>query len=202
MNSSPHNPNSTRSSQREALNAKPSTCYGIALGSNLGDRLQHIQHAVEKLLQALPSSKITAAAPLYETDPVDCPEGSQPFYNTVLELVADLEPLTLLQQLQALEVSLGRPAVHGHNAPRTVDLDLLYADALVLNHSDLILPHPRMIQRRFVLQPLADIRPDLVLPAETRSIAALLATLDSPEPPLRLIQTEWLPAIASRPGSD
>lgn len=176
--------------------------FGIALGSNLGDRLQHLQQAVEKLLETLPSASINAAASLYETDPVDCPEGSQPFYNTVLELETDLEPLALLQQLQALEISLGRPAEHGHNAPRTVDLDMLYADDLVLNHPDLILPHPRLTQRRFVLQPLADIRPELVLPTEARSIAGLLAAVDSPEPPLRLLQKGWLPDIASRPRPD
>ncbi|CAN5911628.1 2-amino-4-hydroxy-6-hydroxymethyldihydropteridinediphosphokinase [soil metagenome] len=199
MNSFPQDPNSTRSSQHEALNAKPSTLYGIALGSNLGDRLWHFQQAVAKLLQALPSAKITAAAPLYETDPVDCPEGSQSFYNTVLELKTDLEPLALLNALQALELSLGRSAVHGHNAPRTVDLDILYAGDATMNHPDLILPHPRMMQRRFVLQPLADIRPDLVLPGQTHCITGLLITLDSPEPPLRLVQKQWLPSIASRP---
>lgn len=199
MPDSPYNPNSTRSSQREALNAKPSTIYGIALGSNLGDRLKHLQQAVEKLLQAQPSAKITAAAPLYETDPVDCPEGSQTFYNTVLELEIDLEPMAMLRQMHALELSLGRHSEHGHHAPRTIDLDILYADDVVMEHPELIVPHPRMTQRRFVLQPLADIRPDLVLPTQTRSIAELLATLDSSEPPLQWIQKDWLPAIASLP---
>ncbi len=202
MPDSPPIPNSTRSSQREALNAKPSTIYGIALGSNLGDRLWHFQQAVEKLSHTLPAARITAAAPLYETEPVDCPEGSLPFYNTVLELETHLEPLALLQQLQALELSLGRPVEHGHNAPRTVDLDILYAGDVTMNHADLILPHPRMTQRRFVLQPLANIRPDLVLPGQTHSIAALLLALDSPEPPLRLVQKEWLPSIASQACSD
>lgn len=199
MNSSPPLPNSTRSSQREAPDAKLSTVYGIALGSNLGDRLQHIQQAVEKLLQAQPSSSLLAAAPLYETDPVDCPEGSQSFYNTAIEVKSELEPVAMLRQLQSLETLLGRPSEHGHNAPRTVDLDILYAGDATMNHPDLILPHPRMTQRRFVLQPLADIRPDLVLPGETHSVAEFLAVLDSPEPPLRLIQKHWLPDIASRP---
>lgn len=202
MTDSPQYPTSTRSSPREALHAQPSTAFGIALGSNLGDRLWHLQQAVEKLTQALPSAKITAVAPLYETDPVDCPEDSQPFYNTVLELETDLEPLALLQQLQVLEQSLGRPVAHGYNAPRTVDLDILYAGDMVMNHPDLVLPHPRMAQRRFVLQPLADIRPGLVLPTGTRTVSSLLAALDSPEPPLRLIQEEWLPVIASPTSAD
>lgn len=199
MSDSPQYPNSTPSSQHEALNAKPSTVYGIALGSNLGERLQHLQQAVEQLLQAQPSARIAAAAPLYETDPVDCPEGSQSFYNTVIELKTELKPVALLRQLQSLETLLGRPSEHSHNAPRTVDLDILYADDVIMHHPDLILPHPRMTQRRFVLQPLADIRPDLVLPGESHSIAELLAGLDSPEPPLRLMQNRWLPDIATRP---
>lgn len=169
------------------------------MGSNLGDRLQHLQQAVEKLLQALPSASLVAAAPLYETDPVDCPAGSQSFYNTVIEVRADLEPLAMLRELQSLETLLGRPSGHGHNAPRTVDLDILYAGDATMNQPDLILPHPRMTQRRFVLQPLADIRPDLVLPGANHTIAEFLAVLDSPEPPLRLIQKHWLPDIATRP---
>lgn len=193
------NQSSTRSSQREALNAQPLTHYGIALGSNLGDRLNNLQQAVEQLLQAQPSAKIIAAAPLYETAPVDCPEGSQAFYNTVFEIAIDLEPLGMLRQIQSLEAFLGRPSEHEHHVPRTVDLDILYADKAVLQHPELILPHPRMTQRRFVMQPLADIRPELILPTETYNIAKLLAALDSHEPPLRFVQKEWLPEIASRP---
>jgi 2-amino-4-hydroxy-6-hydroxymethyldihydropteridine diphosphokinase len=167
--------------------------YGIALGSNLGDRMHHLQEAVRLLRMVHPTLILRAAAPVYETDPVDCPEGSQPFYNTVIEVGCDLAPLDLLREMRAIEVKLGRPAAHGHHAPRTVDLDMLYAGDTVLEHPDLILPHPRMTLRRFVLQPLADIRPQLVLPGDARRIAQHLDALQSNEPPLRIAQRDWLP---------
>jgi 2-amino-4-hydroxy-6-hydroxymethyldihydropteridine diphosphokinase len=166
--------------------------FGIALGSNVGDRLQHLQSAVEMMLKGVRGAQLRAAAPVYETDPVDCPEGSGSFYNTVIEVAADFEPLALLRELRLIESRLGRPQEHGHHAPRTVDLDLLYGDGLVLRLPELTLPHPRLHQRRFVLQPLADIRPNLNLPGQTKSVAALLASLDSAEAPLRVVSREWV----------
>jgi 2-amino-4-hydroxy-6-hydroxymethyldihydropteridine diphosphokinase len=167
--------------------------YGIALGSNLGDRLHHLQEAVAQLLMVHPTMILCAVAPVYETDPVDCPEGSQSFLNTVVEVACELAPLALLKEMRGIEVKLGRPAEHGHHAPRTVDLDMLYAEGTTLNHPDLTLPHPRMTQRLFVLQPLADIRPDLVLPGQedSRSIRQHLDGLQSDEPPLRVVARDW-----------
>lgn len=167
--------------------------FGIALGSNLGDRLRHLQNAVQKIVEEVPHAQLRAAAPLYETDPVDCPPGSQDFLNTVVEIGADAEPLAMLHELRRIEVLLGRPRAHEHHAPRTVDLDLLYADDVVLNHPDLTLPHPRLQLRRFVLQPLAEIRPGLILPGQTRTVRELLTGLDSKESPLRLVARSWLP---------
>jgi 2-amino-4-hydroxy-6-hydroxymethyldihydropteridine diphosphokinase len=167
--------------------------YGIALGSNLGDRLHYLQEAVRLLRMVHPTLILHAAAPVYEADPVDCPEGSQSFYNTVIEVSCNLTPQELLREMRAIEVKLGRPSAHDHHAPRTVDLDMLYAGGTVLHLPDLILPHPRMTQRRFVLQPLADIRPELVLPGDERSIGEHLESLKSGEPPLRMAQREWIP---------
>lgn len=167
--------------------------YGIALGSNLGDRLENLRQAVASLLQRVPGSGVIAASAVYETDPVDCPPGSPGFLNAVIELEAELQPLDLLQHTRAIEAALGRPNEHEHHAPRTVDLDLLYADAVVIDHPDLTLPHPRMTQRRFVLQPLADIRADLRLPGEDRSVQEILARLPtSDEPPPRVYALDWL----------
>lgn len=166
--------------------------FGIALGSNLGDRLQHLRDAAHHLLHSPPSMRLIAAAPLYETDPVDCPPDSQAFYNTVAIVESDLEPIEMLRKLRAIEVVLGRPSEHGHHAPRTVDLDLLFADDAVLHHPDLILPHPRLHLRRFVLQPLAEVQPDRILPGQAQSVAELLSSLDSPEPPLRPVTREWI----------
>ncbi|MFZ4764861.1 MAG: 2-amino-4-hydroxy-6-hydroxymethyldihydropteridine diphosphokinase [Roseimicrobium sp.] len=166
--------------------------FGIALGSNLGDRLQHLQEAVQRVLACVPGVQLLGAAPLYETAPVDCPEGSQPFFNTVLEISCALEPLELLAHLQAIERELGRPASRSHHAPRTVDLDILYADGVRLTHPELTLPHPRWQTRRFVLQPLADLRPSLIIPGQTQTVRELLAGLVTDEPALRLVQRDWL----------
>jgi 2-amino-4-hydroxy-6-hydroxymethyldihydropteridine diphosphokinase len=164
--------------------------YGIALGSNLGDRLAHLRKAVVEIVMRINRSLLVAVAPVYETEPVDCAPGTPSFYNSVIEIEADAEPLEVLRTLLRIEADLGRSNVHAHHAPRTVDLDLLYADVLQMTHRDLVLPHPRLIERRFVLQPLADCRPDLVLPGQTESVSQLLSHL-SAEPQLALIISDW-----------
>lgn len=134
---------------------------GISLGSNLGDRIVHLRTAVERLAP-LRSSGHLLLSPVFETEPVDCPVGSGAFYNAVVEIETTLPPLELLAATQAIERALGRPEVRAVNAPRTVDLDLLYYDDLAMMAPGLELPHPRMFQRAFVLKPLAAIRPDLI----------------------------------------
>lgn len=167
--------------------------YGIALGSNLGDRLEHLRQAITHLRFLIPGCRVLAASWVYETDPVDCPPGSPGFLNAVVELEIPLSPLDLLGFTRRTEADLGRPNEHGHHAPRTVDLDLLYAEDVVMNHPDLILPHPRVTSRRFVLEPLADIRPKLVLPGERQTIQALLDQLPPDEAPPRRHTEVWLP---------
>jgi len=134
---------------------------GISLGSNLGDRIVHLRSAIERLSPVRLSEHLLLS-PVFETEPIDCPEGSGAFYNAVIEIETDLAPLELLAATQAIERALGRPEVRAVNAPRTLDLDLLYYDDLSLEAPGLLLPHPRMFQRAFVLKPLAAIRPDLV----------------------------------------
>lgn len=134
---------------------------GISLGSNLGDRIAHLRDAVARLA-AVRSSEHLLLSPVFETEPVDCPEGSGAFFNAVIEIETDLPPLDLLAATQAIEREMGRPEVRAVNAPRTIDLDLLYYDDLAMRSPGLELPHPRMFQRAFVLKPLAAIRPDLV----------------------------------------
>ena len=161
--------------------------YGIALGSNLGDRLAHLRRALELILVLPANVRLMAAAPVYETRPLECPAGSQQFLNSVIEIEADFEPLALLTALQAIESGLGRPNVHEHHAPRTVDLDILYADGITMSKPELMLPHPRLKHRRFVLQPLADIRPALVLPGETRTVVEMLLSLGLDDQELGLV---------------
>jgi 2-amino-4-hydroxy-6-hydroxymethyldihydropteridine diphosphokinase len=167
--------------------------FGIALGSNLGDRLANLQHGAREVLRRT-GGKLVAVAPVYETAPVDCPPESQAFLNTVIELTADMEPHALHQILLAVEQLLGRPAEHERNAPRSLDLDILYADALTVNDEVLTIPHPRLHERRFVLQPLADIRPRLCLPMLAYDAVSLLGQLtDDPASTRRFAGPAWLP---------
>ncbi len=155
--------------------------FGIALGSNLGDRAENIQRGIELLLARVPGVTLSASAPVYETAPVDCAPGTQAFLNTVVEISANCLPRELHTHLKAVEQALGRPEQRARNSPRTLDLDLLYADDCVSDDPELILPHPRLHLRRFVLQPLADIRADLILPGQTSTVSTLLAKLDDVE---------------------
>lgn len=154
---------------------------GIALGSNIEPRLLHLQAARRRIFELHDSDAPIASSKVYETAPVDCPEGSGAFLNAVLEITTSLSPIELLHRLQSIEYDLGRPAEHGYNTPRPIDLDILFCDDLVLAGPELVLPHPRLAERRFVLQPLADIRPDLVLPHASSTVAELLNSLDSQE---------------------
>ena len=157
--------------------------FGIALGSNLGDRAANIQRGIDLLLAAhVPGIHLNASAPVYETEPVDCAPGTQAFLNTVIEVSADCTPQELHMHLKAIEHALGRPDQRERNSPRTLDLDLLYADDIVSTDPVLILPHPRLHLRRFVLEPLTDIRPELVLPGQSDTVATLLLQLDSAAP--------------------
>lgn len=165
--------------------------YGIALGSNLGDRLGFLREALRLLLLRVPGARLVAAAPAYETEPVDCPDGSGAFVNSVIEIECPLEPVALLEVLKGIEADLGRPSVHGRHAPRTIDLDILHCGDRVLESADLVLPHPRLARRRFVLQPLADLRPDFVPPGTGASVSELARRLDSSEPAPRLVSRDW-----------
>lgn len=137
------------------------TRVGIGLGSNLGDRLSHLRAALARLRSVRATSHLLLS-PVFETEPVDCPPGSTSFYNAVIEIETRLSPADLLAATQQIERILGRPELRARNAPRTVDLDLLYYGTLSVEVEHLVLPHPRMHERAFVLKPLHRIRPDLV----------------------------------------
>jgi 2-amino-4-hydroxy-6-hydroxymethyldihydropteridine diphosphokinase len=109
-----------------------------------------------------------------------------PYLNAVLEINFTGPPVALLERLLEIERSMGRPSKRPRNSPRTIDLDVLYAGNLFLNNSEIIIPHPRLYQRRFVLTPLAEISPDLVLPGQMHSVRHLLAELDDQSEVFRL----------------
>jgi 2-amino-4-hydroxy-6-hydroxymethyldihydropteridine diphosphokinase len=129
----------------------------VGLGSNLGDRERHLQRAVEGL------PDVVAVSPLYETDPVGGPAGQPPYLNAVVELATERSPRQLLDLAHRLEVAAGRVRTERFG-PRTLDVDILWMEGVVVDEPDLVVPHPRMTERRFVLQPLADIAPDVVAP--------------------------------------
>jgi 2-amino-4-hydroxy-6-hydroxymethyldihydropteridine diphosphokinase len=166
------------------------TCFGIALGSNLGNRLEQFRVGLEALLLRGDIQLLSKAA-VYETDPVDCPPGSQAFLNTVIEVESSLDAHALHQVLQQIEIALGRPEKRERNSPRSLDLDILYAGDQCMDDEVLTIPHPRLHQRRFVLQPLADIRPELVLPGQQMTVGELLALLRDEASAVRLVAREW-----------
>lgn len=157
---------------------------GIALGSNLGDRLAHLQTARACLREISTPGEPFLQASTYQTEPLLCPPGSPLFYNSVVEIDFQGTPFDLLDLTQTIEKKLGRTGGHERNAPRIIDVDLLYFGDEIIDTEALELPHPRISERRFVLQPLAEIRPQLVLSGKNQSIATLLENLVSGEPPL------------------
>ena len=167
---------------------------GIALGSNLGNRLDHLQSARADLARLATAGSTVLSSPVYETPPVDCPPGSPAFLNAVVELDWDGGPASLLEHTQGIEFRHGRRRRGGEtNAPRTLDLDILYAGDSRIDTPGLSLPHPRIASRRFVLQPLADLRPALRLPGFSVTIRRLLTILESgsPEDGPRLVARVW-----------
>jgi 2-amino-4-hydroxy-6-hydroxymethyldihydropteridine diphosphokinase len=126
----------------------------VAIGSNLGDRLYNLRRAVGELRHVMSVVRVSS---VYETEPVDAPPGSPRFMNMVVAGHTDISPETLLTQLLDIEQRLGRVR-RGRNAPRTIDLDLILHSANVRRSSTLTLPHPRYLQRDFVMQPLRELR--------------------------------------------
>lgn len=165
---------------------------GIALGSNLGNRLENLHAARVKLQEIATPEAPFLSASTYQTEPLLCPPGSPFFYNSVVEISFGGDPFELLEITQGIEKRLGRSVQPERNAPRVIDVDLLYFGDRIIDTEHLVLPHPRIGERRFVLQPLAEIRPDLILAGQDRNIATLLENLVSDEPPLIRVENPIL----------
>jgi 2-amino-4-hydroxy-6-hydroxymethyldihydropteridine diphosphokinase len=175
----------------------------IALGSNVGDRLANLQSARDRIRALDGITEPTVQSAVYETSPVDCEPGAQNFYNAVIEVGFEKSADALFEALQDIERALGReritpspqsspPGRGGREAPgegkvsRTIDLDLLYFGSERRSDVLLQLPHPRITERKFVLQPLCDIAPDLRLPGQTKNVGELLAQLQDQDKITRL----------------
>lgn len=150
----------------------PKTVY-LALGSNVGDREQNLARALEGLQQA--GVRVNVRSSIYETEPQDVLE--QPwFLNMAVECETELFPLRLLSVSQEIERSLGRQR-RVRSGPRTIDIDVLLIGEALMETQELTIPHPRMNERRFVLEPLVEIAPELRDPKTGERFAELLRTV-------------------------
>ena len=158
----------------------------IALGSNLGDSAATIKRAFSELQKL--SDKLLQNSSLWRSTPIDCPPGSPDFINAAIAIAPFPEetPESLLIKLQALETQFGCQSKVALSEPRPLDLDIIAFGEETRETAQLTLPHLRWHQRRFVLEPLSEIAPDVILPGQTRSVIQLLSGLDTTEVLVRL----------------
>jgi 2-amino-4-hydroxy-6-hydroxymethyldihydropteridine diphosphokinase len=147
----------------------------IGLGSNLGDRRALLRRAVAELRAA---GDVVGVSPLYETEPVGGPGDQGPYLNLVVELSTTDTPRALLERCRALEAAAGRVRTVRWG-PRTLDADVLWVEGWQVDTDDLTVPHPRLWERRFVVQPLADLAPDLVTSDQLRASGGEVSTVGS-----------------------
>ena len=153
----------------------------ISIGSNLGERERNCRRAVEGISAF---AGVTAVSSYYETEPVGV-EDQPLFINCAIEIATDLAPRELLRKLQAIENKLGR--THKIKwGPRTIDLDIIFYGNEIINDSDLKVPHPEAHKRRFVLEPIREIAPELVHPLLKLSVTELLDSLNDPHKVVKL----------------
>ena len=160
----------------------------LGLGSNLGDRRQYLRRALDRVAERCVVKKVSS---LYETEPVGCP-GPEKFLNAVAHIATALPPRGLLAFLRDIETDQGRVR-RVRSEPRTLDLDILFYDDQVIEVEDLVIPHPRLHERSFVLIPLAEIAPDLIHPALSATTSDLAQRLSSHEAVVHVEENWWTP---------
>ena len=151
----------------------------ICVGSNLVDKLENCRQGVAGLTRD-ESSRLIDQSPVYRTEPVDYRDQDW-FVNYVVKIETPLEPLDLLARLKSVEREIGRTRDSVRFGPRVLDLDIIFYDKLVMDHRLLVIPHPRMHKRRFVLKPICDIDPDINHPVFQQTLRSLLAILADTE---------------------
>ncbi len=151
----------------------------ISIGSNMGDKYDNCIKGIE-LLNQLEHTSVTDISPFYQTDPVDFTEQDW-FVNGMVRITTFLSPVDLMASLKAIEQTLGQFEKTVRFGPRLIDLDIVLYDNLVMNQETVILPHPRMHKRRFVLKPLCDIDANILHPVMKQTIQSLLDELKEGE---------------------
>lgn len=146
----------------------------LSLGSNLGDREANLREAIEKLVEI---GTIAAVSSFYETEPVDVPAGQPWFLNCAVKLDTEKMPRQLIAAILAIEQTMGRQRKPQQKAPRTIDIDILLFGSSVVELPSLTIPHPRLHERRFVLEPLAEIAPEARHPVLKRTVRELREAL-------------------------
>ncbi|NLL83130.1 MAG: 2-amino-4-hydroxy-6-hydroxymethyldihydropteridine diphosphokinase [Lentisphaerae bacterium] len=164
---------------------------GLSLGSNLGDRVEHLT-AARRALAALSATRVVASSRIYETEPVGVSEEWREvtFYNAVVVVESGLSATDFSDAIHTIEDLLGRVRGAERNAPRAIDIDIIYFGSVVSEVESLYLPHPEWAGRRFVCAPLAELRPDLILPGQTESVAEVCKKLPL-RPAVAIAATQW-----------
>lgn len=164
---------------------------GLSLGSNISSRLDNLKEAKRRIL-ALPGSRLIAQSPIYETEPVGVKPEYQhlDFLNAILILEGPCSAHECFNHFRQIEDEMGRHRGLDRFAPRAIDIDMIYVDNLEIESGGLVIPHPHWKERRFVLQPLADVRPDLLLPGSNESVKDVLAALPEGED-VTLFTRDW-----------
>lgn len=164
---------------------------GLSFGSNKGDRLAALAEARDTIGGMAGVEEIAASA-VYETEPVDVEEKHRDefFLNAALIVESGINIRELAGRLRRIEARMGRERSADRNAPRIIDVDVIYAEDLVIAEDSLAVPHPRWAERRFVVQPLAEIRPDLVVPGCELNVKEVLDSLPM-KPGVSVYSKEW-----------
>jgi 2-amino-4-hydroxy-6-hydroxymethyldihydropteridine diphosphokinase len=151
------------------------TAY-ICVGSNLGSKLKNCRKGIDALIRDK-TSRLIDQSPVYETEPVDYKDQDW-FVNYVVKIATALDPLALLGKLKSIEQNAGRTRDAVRFGPRVLDMDIIFYDDMQMDHPELIIPHPRMHKRRFVLKPVCDIDPHIIHPVFDCTIQSLLEKLE------------------------
>lgn len=146
-------------------------CVFLGLGSNIGDRKKNLFRAIEELCRSDKISQLNTSS-IYETEPLYNPDQRY-FFNMVLEIETDCEPLELLHYCKEIELKIGRKFNTPRNSPRKIDIDIEFFHHKLVNIEELVIPHPHLYERRFVLEPLSEIAPNFICPKTGKNVSQL-----------------------------